>query len=1077
METRMSGFVTDVKPDTTLKATTPLLLRRALALVLTSLAFTFTLSAQEPKRAFDVPAGEAEQTLKQFATQAQREIVFSPDNVAGLKTNPVQGEFAPGAALDLMLADTGLTATQDAKTGAFAVRKSALPNGPRAAPVTKSDRPERNSRGLVGEENVLSLERYEVLGSRIRQTEAVGSTPVNRYDSEDIRSSGALTLSDFLRSLPQAYSGVATGRSSAPSDLSMLGGSRVEGQLPFGQFVGASPDLSTNVPVQTGVSGVSLRNLGSGSTLILVDGRRVTQSGVGNRSSATRQGFVDLNTIPLGLIESIEIITDGASAIYGADAVAGVINIILRKNWSGSELSASSRIAEHGGGTEWQTTLTTGFSTGRLRGTLALDFYRRDPIYASQRSFSKSMDYRGIYLGETTFGPAFGGDYRMQFGYAPTVQVVPFNSTGFAGVPGVRVALAPEGATTMPPLSAFMPRTTNAPNQSSSLTAVIGQGQRAASVSDFLNLVPKAERKGITGNFNYDTSRDVEFYGSLSHSDSRSLAETLPAYIATPGSDFGAAYIVPAAYNPFGEDVAIGMILRGFGALSQRTNTVSDSLTLGVRGKIGQTWNWDAGYRWQEQDFAQVNRNFNSNATAVNAVLRNTDTNFRFNPFIVDPQASKLEVLALYPTVDANTSLKSVDAAANGALFDIWGGSVRAALGGSIESLNNFSRTVTYTVAATPVATVRTLQKDRRTHAAFGELQVPLFGKNNRLPAVERLEVSFAGRHENFDDMASAFVPKVGLVWSPVTSLLFRAGRSEGYRAPSISEDLIAATSGTGAALDPQRGNSVSFFTLVTRPNPELKAEESTNDYAGMVFEPDYVKGLSLQVNFYQTVQKNAIQYLNAGTLIRYDSLFPGLVTRGAPSSTDLANGWPGAVTRVINQAINFGKVENQSIDYQIDYQMPWDQFGQWRVAVNAARTLKATRELAPGSPPIDDEGDSFGGPKWSARGTIQWRQQSWSAMALVSYISGFATDKAGLTTFPNAPVPAMYKIDGRIGYEFERGLWRGHGKGLRLNIGISNIADKKPPFTNTIYGFNAGLHGQYVFGRTYEFSFVLPLK
>jgi iron complex outermembrane receptor protein len=115
-------------------------------------------------------------------------------------------------------------------------------------------------------------------------------------------------------------------------------------------------------PGQTGVSGVSLRGLGAGSTLVLVDGRRAAQSGNGNRGTDTRQGFVDLNTIPLGMVDRIEVSTDGASAIYGADAVAGVINIILKKNYTGTELSGGYKAAEHGGGRERTASVITGFS-------------------------------------------------------------------------------------------------------------------------------------------------------------------------------------------------------------------------------------------------------------------------------------------------------------------------------------------------------------------------------------------------------------------------------------------------------------------------------------------------------------------------------------------------------------------------------------------------------------------------------------------------------------------------------------------------------------------------------------------
>ncbi|MBK8858785.1 MAG: hypothetical protein IPN11_14225 [Opitutaceae bacterium] len=221
--------------------------RRMLFIASGLLALGAAAFAAEPAvKTFDLPAGPAAETLKQFAAQSGREIVFSPQAVTQVTTQPVKGELTPAAALDAMLADTGLMASQDSKTGAFAVRKGDLPNAQRAAQVAKASvRPETSAQT---QEGVVRLEQYEVLGSRIRQTEAMGPTPLNSYDSEYIRASGALTLSDFLRSLPQTYSGVAIGRSSAPSDLSMLGGTRVEGQLPIGQVIGGSPSLATECP-------------------------------------------------------------------------------------------------------------------------------------------------------------------------------------------------------------------------------------------------------------------------------------------------------------------------------------------------------------------------------------------------------------------------------------------------------------------------------------------------------------------------------------------------------------------------------------------------------------------------------------------------------------------------------------------------------------------------------------------------------------------------------------------------------------------------------------------------------------
>ncbi|MDB6114383.1 MAG: TonB-dependent receptor, partial [Lacunisphaera sp.] len=299
------------------------------------LALTIATSAAEaPRKNFNLPAADAVTALKKFSEQSGEQIVYPVEQVRDVTTNAVQGEYTARAALDKMLAGTDLVVVQDEKTGALAVRKSVL------------------AKTLTG---ALKLETVTVLGSRIRQTESEGPSPVTVYDQDYMRATGAMTLADFLNYLPQTYSGIAAGRGSAPNELNPEFGQRTENSFPLTNFILGAADAP---PGQTGVSGVSLRGLGSGSTLVLVDGRRAAQSGSGNRSTVSQQGFVDLNTIPFGMIDHVEVITDGASAIYGADAVAGVINIVLKKNWQGNELSGSYKASEHGGGRERQATLT-----------------------------------------------------------------------------------------------------------------------------------------------------------------------------------------------------------------------------------------------------------------------------------------------------------------------------------------------------------------------------------------------------------------------------------------------------------------------------------------------------------------------------------------------------------------------------------------------------------------------------------------------------------------------------------------------------------------------------------------------
>ena len=178
-----------------------------------------------------------------------------------------------------------------------------------------------------------------------------------------------------------------------------------------------------------------------------------------------------------------------------------------------------------------------------------------------------------------------------------------------------------------------------------------------------------------------------------------------------------------------------------------------------MRGKLGETWRWDSGYRWQDQKYHALNRNYN--ATAFNALANNADASQRFNPFIDErvagaaDQSALLERAALYPTVDGRSGLDSIDASANGELLKIWGGPIRAALGGSYERDSNKNTAVT--VAGFPVvATPTTFDTVRSTRAAFGELSVPLFGKPNALPLLQRLEANVAGRYENISNAGNS---------------------------------------------------------------------------------------------------------------------------------------------------------------------------------------------------------------------------------------------------------------------------------------------------------------------------------
>lgn len=919
----------------------------------------------------------------------------------------------------------------------------------------------------------IKLQPVEVLGSRIHQVDVAGPSPVSTYNQDYIRATGAMSLADFLNKLPQNYAGISSGRGSAPNELNPEFGQRTETTSPLYDFtLGAS----AAPPGQTGVSGVSLRGLGSGSTLVLIDGRRAAKSGAGNRSTDSQQGFVDLNTIPLGMIDHIEVITDGASAIYGADAVAGVINIVLKKDYTGTELTSNYKDSFEGGGRERQFVLTSGFAKDKLRGVISLEYYDRSPLKASQRSFSRNQDHSSIVAGYDSNGnPVQGRDFRLLWGYPGVVQARSGTLNGIteAGGNQTRFAVINPGITGTPTLADF---TASGPGQTGGASYIV-----RGNTSEFLDLIPKAERKAASAYLNYAVSDHVELYGRYSYTDSQGKFSTQPPVTtASAYSGFGnVATVVPAAYNPFGQDILVGQIHYGFGSISQTTETKAHYAIVGARGTVGDSWHWDAAYTWQRQIGTQVTRDFNKDG--ISALYRNSDPTMRLNPFVDlrqtgNTEAALYESLALYPYVDSKSVLQTYDFSADGNLFDIWGGPLKMAIGAEYNHSENASQSLRYSSGFFGLTTIRAaVAGEENTSAGYVEFYVPLIGKPNAVTGAERLDLQLAYRHENDGKAGNSNTPKVGLSWVPTKSLLVRGSYSEGFHAPDLTQYQVPLSSYNAyGIIDPKRGDVSTNNVLITRgANPDLRPETSTNEFYGIVIEPPVAKGLSLQVNYYRTVQKDAIQVLGAQTIVNAEDMFPGRVIRATPDPADTALGQPGMITAVNTTLVNFGRVENTSVEYVLEYVLPWREFGRWHVNFNASHTLNATHQLAPGQPSINDEGDTYAPPKWKYNGSIFWSKGPWTASVFVSHLSGFSTNKSGNTLTATYPISAQTNVDVRAGYEFKHGIVGNYGKGVRVNVGIGNVFDEKPAFSDTVFGYNGALHSPL--GRSYELSVALP--
>lgn len=919
----------------------------------------------------------------------------------------------------------------------------------------------------------LELPEVRVFGSRIRQTDVAGPSPVNTYDRAEIDATGAFSLADFLNTLSQNYAGISSGRGSAPNELNPEFGNRTETTSPLFNFVTGSASAPRTA---SGQSGVSLRGLGSGSTLVLVDGRRVAQSSIGNAASDSRQGFVDLNTIPLGMVDRVEVITDGASAIYGADAVAGVVNIVLKKDWVGNELTVRYKGAFEGGGHERSVVLASGFARGKLRGSLSIEYNDRADLKGNQRSFSEQQDHSGRLEGYDANGnPVMGTNLTLNWGYPATVQARTGSLTGVTRPDGTptNVALAPAGFASMPPLSAFTGRGPVPPN-----TNVFATQQRRGNTSEFLDLVPAKESRSFATNLYYALNDQVELYGGFGFSRTDGLTATQPPVVtASASSGFGnVATIVPAAFNPFGQDVLVGLILYDFGSVTTDTRTEKYNAHFGGRGTLGRTWQWDAWVSWQQEYFDRVIRDFNN--TVITGLLNNPDASQRFNPFLdtragAPSQAALLERMARYIRTDGVSELASAEFVADGEILPFRGNAIRMAFGASYNLAENANRSLTPSAALNPVNAVTLAGGERETYAAFSELSVPFFSRDNGLPLFRRFDVHLAARYEDQDDAGTTTVPKVGFSWVPVESLLLRASFSEGFRAPALTEYQVSSSSFNSTLLDPRRGNVSTTGVLTLRgSNPNIKPETSTTAFYGLVFEPEFVSGLVFELNYYRTEQEDVIQVVSAQTMVNNETAFPERITRAAPDATDTSLGRPGRLTSVDTTLINFGSVLNHSLDFVLDYRVPAEWHGQWRFKLEGSRTLKTQRETRPGLPAVDDDGDTFAPPDWRITASVYWNNGPWNVVVFGDYLSSFKSNLAGNTLSPLG-IPSQTKFDVRGGYTFKEGVWRGYGKGLRVMAGIGNVFDEEPPFSDTVFGFNGALHS--ALGRTYELGVTLP--
>lgn len=840
-----------------------------------------------------------------------------------------------------------------------------------------------------------SIERIQVTGSHIQRTDMEGPSPLTSLSAEDIANSGVTDLIGLFTKLPMAGQGTFSTQ-------------------------GNSSDNTSN-----GGSSVSLRGLGADSTLILVNGRRVSVSPFANNIDTA---FVDINNIPLAAIKRVDILKDGASATYGSDAVAGVINIILRDDVEGAEISAKLGDTADGGGKEKNLSIVWGSSTEKSSHTFALDYFDREEILYADRDYSKSANQQALRPNDP-----FATDFR--------------SSSGFPGT----IALASDSTNRLPDTFG---------NDVCAEADIVGNLCRY-DYAPVMTSVPATERASFIYLGKYEINDNLRGFAELNgqHSKTTIRGAGSPSFneLFMAGDNVNHPFADLPEHEFYQQDLTMRRRMLDIGNREKRVTSNYYRSIIGLQGEI-KDWSWEVAYNYIKSESTErgVNGFPNSRRTqeAIDSGL--------WNPF--EPSSNSQESLDFIETTTTRigkSTSKSFDGKISGSLMEMAHGDLGLAVGVEYreESISDnpddqFLRGEVFGTEATQA------NGSRDNTSIFAEVAIPV---------LDTLEVQVAVRHEDYSDFGTTTDPKVAFIWQPTDALSLRGSYGTAFRAPSLhqiglgntdeSPNLVdtvrcAAVGNVNKACEPQE------YTAVLSGNADLGPEESKSYNLGLIYE--LTDNMDFSVDYYDYDIENVI---TKDTQFKFSKLGndPSVVER-LPSTVA---GDPGEVVRIFDQYENIGNITTSGLDVEANYGLETDM-GDFRFtyALNYVLSYEDARPNADGSMRIDTQEGDFEQPevRWSFN-TV-WVQGDWNASMAVNYVGEFKQD-ASVATEGMSDIDSLTTVDTTVNYI---GI-----KDTTLSIGATNLFNEEPPFSyHDFMGFVSGTHnsqGRFVYVKaSYKF-------
>ena len=930
----------------------------------------------------------------------------------------------------------------------------------------------------------VQLEEVVVTGSRIKRKDLTTPAPVTVINKEQIQTSGKISVGDFLQAMPEQ-------------------GNSMNGQVNNGN---------------DGSVQVNLRSLGANRTLVLVNGRRMVYGGTGADAA------VDLNTIPAAAIERIEVLKDGASAVYGSDAVAGVVNVILKRKYEGTEVSAYAGTSSRGDGRTYDLSAITGTSSERGSLIFSVGFQKQERILAGDRDFAKTTYSVDWNTGLKTTGGNSGTWPEGRFNLPAAACAIPSADPQVQAACAARAQqLAASGTSAIVPI--FDP-------VSGKTTGYKPYDYVLYNTNPANNLFSPSQRVQLftTGDTRLGTFGRGFFEASFVQRDSNgtTLAPMPLVNNNIPTNPIRVSSL--SIYNPFGVDITTWRHRTnefGTRVFNQKIDTFHT--VIGIDGSLGdwagplRGWSWELAYNYGRTASQQDTSGQMSMSRVANAVgpSRWIDPNnhglgaqcvkpgptYPGNPadYKVIPGCVPMNVLGGAGAIDPAAApyvtfvgtdigldqLEVVSFNVGGELFSLLADRPVALAVGYENRHEKASFRPDTTTAALDSSGNNQLATGGGFNAneAYAELVLPIV---NRAPFAEDLELDLAARWFKYNLFGADKTYKVGGRYTVVPDATFRATYSTAFRAPQVGELFAGTQDDYPSVTDPCDG-ALSGKPLVTQQqcaaqgvgptgshdpstqllakrlaNPELKPETAKTFTVGVVLEPRWVPTLSVTVDYYKVTLEKAITLRSAGAVLA------GCYLNGIASDCAHVNRDPvlGTINWVDRPRVNDdGKVEIAGVDLSSRYALPTEAFGRFGVGLDATY-LQYYRTVTSAGQTTDQAGTYDGLlalPKWKFNLGLTYGIERLVAGLNLRYIGTYKECNNGSCADDATDarmIPTYVPVDLHVGYSIKSvaGV-------TAFMVGVNNLMDLQPPFIATANNFNSDpstydYAGRYFYAR-----------